>query len=760
MAITLAPNGGRRARRRSLSLFCGLLSLLAGLQAADLPQEQLLHTANSTLAFQRKGDAWSLIYYGPRLGEAADIAALAPASSSSGDNPWRGVYPALPAFGQQAGPASMESRGALAVAHADGVLSLDLVATGLRVEQASADISHLIFELRDRVYPFQVTQHFRAIASSDVVETWLELRHEEATPVRLSRMASTCLVLPRMADQFSVLSLSGQWAAEAQVTESPLGLGQALQLGSRSGVRSAWANNPSFMVSLGGTATETEGVVIGGALAWSGAWEITLRRDHMNTLSITAGADNGEGAYVLEPGRTLVLPKMVFTYSKAGKGQVSRNFHRWAREVQMPRGRALRPILLNSWEGAYFKFNEQTLTDMMDGVRTVGGEMFVVDDGWFGRGKFARDDDKRGLGDWVVNEVKLPRGLPWLAEQAKQRGLAFGLWVEPEMANTTSELVTAHPDWVIREKTRPLRQGRGGTQVVLDFSNPAVREAIHAQLDTLVKGTPGLAYIKWDANADFMNIGSAHLPADRQANLWFDYAAGLYEVLGRLQSGHPELQLQACSSGGARMDYGVLKYADEFWTSDDTDARQRIFIQWGAGHFYPASAMAAHVTAVPNHQTHRSVPLKYRFDVAMSGRLGFELHPKDMSAEELAFAKTAVETYKRIRPVVQQGDLYRLVSPLGNSQAALMYVSEDQTRAVVFVYGLNRQVCADYYPTLRLQGLNAGHRYKVTELNKGKGAHSSLDGKTVGAEALMAIGVPYELGVEYDSLVLELEAVK
>ncbi|OQC22595.1 MAG: Alpha-galactosidase [Verrucomicrobia bacterium ADurb.Bin070] len=328
------------------------------------------------------------------------------------------------------------------------------------------------------------------------------------------------------------------------------------------------------------------------------------------------------------------------------------------------------------------------------------------------------------------------------------------------MANTTSELVERHPEWVLQEKSRPLRKGRGGTQVVLDMTNPAVRDNLFGQMDALITGIPGLAYIKWDANADFMNAGSTYLGADRQPNLWFDYTSGLYDLLGRLHAKYPGIMMKACSSGGAHMDYGFLRYADEFWTSDNTDARQRVFIQWGAGHFYPACAMAAHVTASPNHQTHRTTPLKFRFDVAMSGRLGFELHPKGMATNEIAFAKKAVADYKRLRPVIQQGDLYRLVSPWGNSYASLMIVNDDKTQAVVFLYGLNRGIMSDFPAPLMLQGLDPSRRYTLTELNKEKRDHSRVNGKALNGAALMAMGLPVKLEGDYDSAVFELSAAQ
>ena len=732
-------------------------TVLAGwVGAAPLERDFLLQTQHTTMAFHKSGDTWLMIHYGSRIEKASDVDALA-WSDWSGRNTFGHSQPATySVYGSDNGHSDMNKYGGLAVIHADGVTSTELQATGAQRVGDKPGVTHIVFEMKDSVYPFYVFQHFRAFEASDVIETWVELRHAEPAPVKLVRMDSVALIFPLLAKEFSLLSLTGQWAAEGQLAEAPIAQGQTVSMASRSGVRSAFGDNPSFMLSVGPRASETAGRVIAGVLAWSGAWEISIQRDQVNTLALNAGPDTGNGPYTLDAGRTLTTPKMALTYSATGKGQISRNLHRWARDHQLRDGHMLRPVLLNSWEGAYFDFNEKTLTDMMDGVKELGGELFVVDDGWFAKGKYARNDDKCGLGDWVLNDAKLPKGLGWLANEAKTRGLKFGIWVEPEMANTTSELVANHPEWVLREKTRPLRQGRGGTQVVLDMTNPALRDNIYDQMDALITSIPGLAYLKWDANADFMNAGSTYLGADRQPNLWFDYTVGLYDLLGRLRVKYPDMIMKACSSGGGHMDYGFLHYADEFWASDDTDARQRVFIQWGAGHFYPACAMAAHVTAVPNHQTHRSTPLKFRFDVAMSGRLGFELHPKNMAPDELAFAQQAVAGYKRLRPVIQQGDLYRLVSPWENNYASLMYVNDDKSRAVIFVYGLNRFIMSDYPSPLALQGLDLEKRYRVTEINKEKRDHSRVNGQTLGGAALMGMGLPIKLEGDYDSAVFEL----
>ena len=356
-----------------------------------------------------------------------------------------------------------------------------------------------------------------------------------------------------------------------------------------------------------------------------------------------------------------------------------------------------------------------------------------------------------------VNTAKLPHGLGWLAGEAEKRGLKFGLWVEPEMANTNSWLAEAHPDWILQENGRPVICGRGKSQVVLDYANPAVRDNLFNQLDTLYSSIPSLAYVKWDCNAHINNPGSRYLAADRQPNLWYDYTKGYFDLLSRLLAKRPHIMTQACASGGGHMDFGSLRYTDEFWTSDCTDPYRRVFIQWGASQFYPASAMACHVTASPNHQTKRKTPLKYRFDVAMTGRLGFELHPKNMSAEEIAFAKAAVADYKRIRPIVQRGDLYRLVSPYEKPFSSLMYAKETKDAAVLFALGL--KIDGERTEKLKLRGLDPDALYSVREINCGKRLHLAGGMQCIASvtgRELAERGLAVSLSGEYDSAVFEI----
>ena len=673
------------------------------------------------------------------------------------------------AFGQPTGEYydAIVKHAGLQVVHSDGAVTLRLVETG-REETVDGAAKVAVVRLRDERYPFEVTRFVRSWNDCSAVETWMELRHSESGPVRLlcadsfaGRMENDAVYKGGHPFAVRVLSLTGIAKYEAEVSESEVAKGQSVVLVSNAGTRDAWAANAGMMVSFGRDVDEERGNVLGVALEWPGTSRRRVRRDcGGKTVEVFAGVDMTTGPYTLDPGATFETPRAILVWSEHGKGEVSREYHRWAHRHLMPHGDDLHPVLLNSWEGSRFTFKEQTLIDMMDGVKEMGGEMFVLDDGWFGCGRYARDEvnnGSAGLGDWTVNPAKLPHGLGYIANEAAKRGLKFGLWVEPEMVNTNSLLYDEHPDWILKEERRPLICGRGNSQVVLDFTNPAVRDNIFAQLDAVYSSIPSLVYVKWDCNANIHNPGSPHLAVDRQPNLWYDYARGYLDLLARFQSKRPHVMTQACASGGGRMDFGSLRYADEFWTSDNTDPYQRIFIQWGASHFYPASAMACHITASPNHQTGRATPLKYRCDVAMSGRLGIELHPKNLKPEEVAFVKTAVAAYKRIRPVVQRGDLYRLVSPYEKPLASLMYVGNGEQGngdAVVFALGL--LIDGERDETLRLRGLDPAAVYCVREIDCGERTHAKARVSRFTGRELMEDGLVVRLSGDYDSAVFEI----
>ena len=640
---------------------------------------------------------------------------------------------------------------AVAATHADGNMTTDLRFQGSETKKIDSNIVETRIQMKDAAYPFFVTFVYRAYQAEDIITCKAIYENREEGSVVLKRFASFDLAMP--GTEYWLTRFYGDWASEMRLDEKPLAHGITI-IDSKKGVRTSQNDNASFMLALSHPAQEEEGAVIGGALAWSGNYRICFELDVRNTLHLNAGINPFESEYRLEAGEKFQTPEFIFTYSARGKGPVSRRFHRWARKYALRGGNEERPVVLNSWEGAYFTFNEDTLTGMMDHAAEMGIEMFVLDDGWFGN-KYPRNNAKAGLGDWQVNTNKLPHGIDYLIDHAEKDGLRFGIWIEPEMVNPKSELAENHPDWIVQRPGREKLLARN--QLLLDLSNPAVQDFVFKSVDDLLTQHPRIAYIKWDANRHVWNFGSPYLPKDEQSHWWIDYTRGLYSVYARLMEKHPDTIFQACSSGGGRVDYGSLPYHHEFWTSDDTDAFERIFIQWGTSHFYPAIGMGAHVSTVPNHQTGNTLPLKFRFDVAMAGRLGVELQPSDMTEKERAFAKKCIATYKRIRPVVQFGDLYRLISPYreGN-KAALMYVSPEKDRAVAFLYILRYQ-CHYDYPVLKLRGLDPDKKYRIAELNKeSKRSYCKGDGKVFTGDFLMKYGVQVQIYKPNQSAVLEI----
>ncbi len=722
--------------------FTGLLAAMALLSGGSLRAEELLvSTRNSSLVVSvNAGEVPRFQYFGARIADAADLFH----SGMNFDDP---LYP------QYGIDCSHEY--AIQATHNDGNMSLRLVVDSYGKEQRDGGEVTSI-RLKDEHYPFYVTVNYKTYPDCEVIETWTEISHREKKPVTLYRFASAALPARRGGNVLT--HFHGDWAGEARMYENPLS-GGTMVIENKDGVRNTQNDNPSFMVSIEGPATESEGRVIGGTLAWAGNYRILLATENnLRQIQVIAGINEEQAHYVLEPGEVFTTPVFAFTFSDEGKGGASRNFHRWARLHRLSHGTELRDILLNSWEGVYFNVNQQVMDQMMADFAAMGGEVFVMDDGWFGN-KHPRHNDSAGLGDWEVCAEKLPEGIEGLIASAKKHGVKFGIWIEPEMANTRSELFEKHPEWVIQQPNRKMTTGRGGTQLVLDLSNPEVQEFVFRVVDRLMTAHPEIAYIKWDDNMTMTNAGSTYLPRDRQSHLTIDYHRGMERVLKRIREKYPRLVMQSCGGGGGRVNYGVLPYYDEFWTSDNTDALQRIYIQWSTSHFYPAVAMAAHVCSPWNHQTGRITPLKFRFDVAMSGRLGMELQPKEMTDEEKKFASKAIETYKSIRPVVQQGDLYRLISPYDKTgYASLMYVTPEQDRAVFYAFKTEHFVHMAAR-TFRMAGLDPDTTYELRELNV-NGQPVKQDGKRFPGAFLMEVGLNLPLSHEYASCVLELRAVE
>ena len=717
--------------------FTALLAAITMLPAAQALGETLhISTpATSMLIEAEKGGDAKITYYGAKVADADVSNVSAAGALNQSIYPVYGNYP--------------EKESAMSVTHADGNMTLDVaVEDYYKSVQNGMEVTTIV--LKDKHYPFRILVNYGAYPGEDVIETWTDVIHEEKGKVKLTQFASGYLPI-RMGDVW-LSSLYGSWANEGRVEEAPLTHGMKV-IKNKDGVRNSHTAHSEVMFSLDGKPKENSGRVIGAALAYPGNYKLRIDTDDSNYHHFYAGINEENSAYNLKKGETFTTPRLALTYSGEGLSGASRNYHKWGRNHMLHNGNGTRDILLNSWEGVYFDINEEGMKGMMDDIASMGGELFVMDDGWFGT-KYPRDNDSTSLGDWTVDTNKLPHGIKGLTDAAKERGIKFGIWIEPEMTNTVSELYEKHPEYVIKAPNRDVVKGRGGTQLVLDMANPKVQDLVFNVVDTLMTKYPEIAYIKWDANAPIMQHGSQYLTADNQSHLYIDYHRGMAKALDRIREKYPDLVIQACASGGGRANWGILPWFDEFWVSDNTDALQRIYMQWGTSYFFPANAMASHISAVPNHQTFRKTPLKFRIDVAMSGRLGMEIQPKNMTEEEKEMCRKAIEDYKRIRPIVKQGDLYRLYSPYeGKGIASLMYVAPEKDKAVYYWWKTdtfyNQQL-----PRVTMAGLDPNAMYKVTELNREDNEPLPYEGKAFSGRFLMDNGLemPLTNNVDYHKL--------
>ncbi len=699
-----------------------------------------IETPNTQMVVHaEEGEDLRMAYYGDKV---ADINQLKDAGDDLN-------FAALPAFGT----VDMIHMPALQVQHANGDQNLELHVTDYSSVNDGSAVVHT-FTMQDKLQPVTVKINYKAYKNVDIIETWTEITNNEKNAIILKRYDSGHLTVRR--GDVWLTHMHGDWCAEAAITQEPLTPGLQV-IRNTDGARNAHCDAPELMLSLDGQPREDSGRTIGAALCWSGNYELRINTNNKKEHHLYAGIDPQSSEYVLDAKETFSTPHLALAFSQQGMGGVSRTFHRWARtEGMLHRGMKTGDILLNSWEGLYFDINEERMIQMMDDIAALGGELFVMDDGWFGD-KYQRNDDSSTLGDWVVDKKKLPNGLEALIKAARERGIKFGIWIEPEAVNTKSELFEKHPEWALQTKGRKLKLGRGGTQLVLDMTNPKVQDFAFNIVDDLLTKYPEIAYIKWDANASIQNYGSLYLPKNKQTNIYVDYHRGLLKVLERIRVKYPEVVIQDCASGGGRANYGLLPYFDEMWVSDNTDALQRVYIQYGTSLFFPANAMAQHIGGAPYWNTGgRVIPLKFRCDVAMSGRLGIELQPKHMNDQEREQVMTCFRDYKELRTTVQTGDLYRLVSPYDRKGvAAIMYNGDEG--AVLFIYKTD-----NYYnqpiPRFRMAGLDANKTYTITEKNIRVGQEPcSLNGKKFTGKFLMEVGIEVPLWEDYASRVFTLK---
>jgi len=633
---------------------------------------------------------------------------------------------------------------AISVEHADGNQSLDLKYIDHKNDISTAGKQHVTIFMKDDLYPFYVELHYLANYQDNIFEQWTVIRHEEKKNVKLIKFASANLNLK--SDDFYLRSYHGDWIAEMQPETERLTHG-IKTLDSKLGTRTNLLMSSYFAIGMDKIWNETQGTVLLGGLDWSGNFRIDFEKDPQDNLRIIAGINNYASHYALKPKTPFVTPKFTYTLSTKGVGEGSRNLHRWAKNNRLVDGNGERLTLLNNWESTYFDFDEKKIFHLLENTKKLGIDLFLLDDGWFGN-KYPRNADTSALGDWTENKKKLPNGIASITKEADKVGVKFGIWVEPEMISPKSELYEKKPNWVVKQTNRPEYYFRN--QLVLDLSNPEVQDFVFNTLDQLLLKNPSLAYIKWDCNAVIYNAYSSF--QSDQNNFYVDYTLGLYKVLERFRAKYPKLPMMLCSGGGGRIDYGALNYFSEYWPSDNTDPYDRIFMQYENSLFFPAIGSANHVT------TFGKQDLKFKIDVAMMGKMGFDLNLEELRPEELSFAQKAVKTYDNIKDIVWHGDLYRFSNPRENNYASLAYINSDKSKAVMFNYLTFYNHVFKTTKPIKWQGLDPNKSYRVQEINLNKDDKTIAEDLILSGDFLMNIGLNPVLENNRRSVVILLTA--
>lgn len=636
---------------------------------------------------------------------------------------------------------------AVAITHADGNMTTYLYYKGVETKAIDGG-TETIITLQDNKYPDTIKLHYAAYDKENVIKAWTEISHNEKNPVTLWRYSSTMLYFD--ASKYFLTSYHSDWAKEGQPETVQLTAGKKI-IDTKLGTRAAMHTEPFFELGLNEPAKENEGNVVLGTIGWTGNFRFTFEVDNVGGLRVIPAINPYASDYKLRAGETFTTPEFIFTTSSTGVGQASRNLHDWARRYQVNMGMGDRLSLLNNWENTGFDFDQKSLAELMKDAKDLGVDMFLLDDGWFAN-KYPRKDDHAGLGDWDVTHSKLPEGIPGLVRDAKTAGVKFGIWVEPEMVNPKSELFEKHPDWVIQQPNRETYYYRN--QLVLDISNPKVQDYVFGVVDRIMTENPDVAYFKWDCNSPITNIYSPYHKAN-QGNTYIDHVRGVYNVMSRIKAKYPNLPMMLCSGGGGRMDYEALKYFTEFWCSDDTDPYERLYIQWSLSKFFPAKTMGSHVT-----NWNKKTSVKFRTDVCSSCKLGFDIDLKPLKGtDDYTFVQQAVKNWTRLKPVILDGDQYRLVSPYETDHSALNYVSKDKSHAVLFAYNLHPRYKEPRLLKVRMQGLDPQRQYTVEEINLMPGTQSTFDfnGKRFSGDYLMKVGLDVLTPDEGTSHVFELK---
>lgn len=604
---------------------------------------------------------------------------------------------------------------AISVTHEDGSNALDLRVREYQIKKGKYEIpglpavyakedeaETLEIILKDTATEAEVILKYGVFEKEDVITRSVVVKNSGKTPIVINKVHSMCLDIPY--GDWEWMHFYGRHTMERQAERVPVLHGISESSSSRG--TSSHHQNPAVLLCEK-DCTETNGHCIGAALMYSGGFQAQVEKDQLEQIRLVMGIHPDTFEWTLEAGEAFYTPEVILSCSTTGFAKLSQNFHHIIRN-HVCRGTyqlSSRPVLINNWEATYFDFNEEKILNIARQASKLGIDMMVLDDGWFGK----RDDDCSGLGDWFVNEKKLNGGLKALVEKINAMGMKFGLWFEPEMVSEDSDLYRNHPDWAIQIPGRKPMRSR--YQLVLDMSNPEVVDYLYGVMSAILRENH-IEYVKWDMNRSISDWYTATLSRGRQMEMPHRYVLGLYELLEKLTSEFPDVLFEGCSGGGGRFDAGMMYYCPQIWCSDDTDAHERTFIQYGTSFFYPTSTVGSHVSAVPNHQTGRITSIETRGVVAMAGSFGYELDLNQLSEEEKTVVAKQVTHYKEYQSLIYNGDYYRLANPFEDGMSAWSWISED--KKTILVQGvLFRAKPNVLRKTLRLMGLEAKKNYKI-----------------------------------------------
>jgi alpha-galactosidase len=697
----------------------------------------VLDTNNSSYIFGvNEHNQLQHVYWGEKLWRDADLAPIRSAPEwASFDGP------ATTTPGEYAGWGSnMYTEPCLKVTLQDG--DRDLV---LRYVSHEIHGDTLQVVTKDIQYDLFVDLYYRVYPAAGIIEKHAVIENKTPQTITVESAQSGVWYMPP-GEGYRLTYLNGRWAGETQLVHEEVHPGEKV-LESRRGATSH-QTNPWFAIDT--SADQQHGGVWFGALGWSGSWRFSVEQTPHQRVRLTGGYNTFDFAYPLQPGEQLATPPFYGGFTGGGFGEASRILHKFTHEFILPGGLSAkpRPVLYNSWEATEFKVDEPGQRALAEKATKIGVERFVMDDGWFG----ARNNDHAGLGDWFVNPKKFPNGLTPLIQYVNSLGMDFGIWVEPEMVNPDSDLYRKHPDWAMNFPGRPRTEARN--QLVLNMARDDVKEYTFEWLDKLVSEN-NIAFLKWDMNRNFSEPGWTDAGPANEKKIWVKYVTNLYEVIDRLRSKHAKLEIESCSGGGGRVDLGIMKRVDEVWTSDNTEAYDRLRIQEGFSFAYPTQAMMAWVTDVPNFNG-RTTPLEFRFLVAMMGSLGIGNNLNKWSSGDFELAAKMIAYYKSIRGTVQQGKLYRLFSPREGDLTANQYVSEDGKQSVLFAL-LRSQQYGRPTPTIRLRGLDERGVYRIKPLHASKLIEKV---ETMSGSYLQNHGLNLRLTGDYDGTSILLERVE